>query len=41
MQDLIFFNFHQEVEGDLADLIGQVKAAGMKAGLDDHAGHAS
>ena len=27
------FNFHQEVEGDLADLIGQVKAAGMKAGL--------
>ena len=27
------FNFHQEVESDLADLIGQVKAAGMKAGL--------
>jgi ribulose-phosphate 3-epimerase len=27
------FNFHQEVGGDLADLIDQVKAAGMKAGL--------
>lgn len=27
------FNFHQEVEGDLAELIGQVTAAGMKAGL--------
>ena len=27
------FNFHQEVEGNLAELIGQVKAAGMKVGL--------
>ena len=27
------YNFHQEVEGDLGDLIGQVKAAGMKTGV--------
>lgn len=27
------FNFHQEVDGDLNELIGKVKAAGMKTGL--------
>lgn len=27
------FNFHQEVEGDLSEMIGKVKEAGMKTGL--------
>ncbi|MEE2754333.1 MAG: ribulose-phosphate 3-epimerase, partial [Candidatus Latescibacterota bacterium] len=27
------FNFHQEVEGDLSEVIGKVKEAGMKTGL--------
>jgi len=27
------FNFHQEVEGDLPELIGKVREAGMKTGL--------